>query len=158
MTFFLETDNKCCFIYLITPHVRIRDFDWLIASVFFTNLLFSNEYRSFLTPPGYLPKRICLFTLSAVVFAKNIYSIRLDACKVTIINAFLNINIRCDFRYSMFFGGICEKYQSWEWISLALRLVKFNILSTCIFRKYPFLTWYICLVSQLLMYSAWFSI
>ena len=35
------------FVYLIKPYLRMLGFDWLIASVFFTNLLLSNEYRYF---------------------------------------------------------------------------------------------------------------
>ena len=54
----------------------------------------------------------------------------------------------------MLLRGICEKYQSWEWISLALRLVKFNILSTGIFRKYPSLTWYICSIYHAIVIDA----
>ena len=50
---------------------------------------------NFLTQPGYMQKGYAFFTLSAVVFAKK-YSIRLDACTVTIINAFLYVNIRCN--------------------------------------------------------------
>ena len=49
------------FYAVITPYVRILDFDWLIASVFFTNLLLSNEYGSFFNAAGVFAKRICLF-------------------------------------------------------------------------------------------------
>ena len=54
-------------LWLITPYVRIMDFDWLIARVFFTNLLWSNEYHSFFNAAVVFAKRIYAFlTLSAV--------------------------------------------------------------------------------------------
>ena len=59
---------------VITPYIRILDFDWLIACVFFVYFLIQDYCCSFLPLQGDFHENLTFFSLCAVVFAKTYFT------------------------------------------------------------------------------------